>query len=515
MKKYLKFIIPALALLGIADATYLSLEHAGKIIAPCSTLIPFVDCGAVLGSKYAYFFGIPLATIGIVQYFLELLFAYYAVFVKSFWGRTLFLIQSAIGAIASLVFVYLQIFVIGSLCLYCMGSALISFALFSLVWGVYERERKVLAIYKTWFLYKFILKKILFLTSPDFIHEAMTAVGEALGKSKLARGVFSFLYGFEDKKLSQTLAGISFANPAGLAAGFDYKAQLTNILAPLGFGFQAIGSVTNSPYEGNPPPMLGRLPKSKSLMVNKGFKSEGAEKVAKKLNGQKFAIPVGISIGMSNSENIRSQKEAIEDVANTFKTFEKASFKNTYYEMNISCPNLIHGKHISFYPPKNLDDLLFALDKLKLERPVFIKMPITESDKETLAMLAVIAKHKIAGVIFGNLQKDRKNKALVKEEVNKFKVGNFSGKPTWERSNELIRLAYKNYQGKLLIIGCGGIFNGADAYHKIKLGANLVQFITGMIYEGPQTAAKINYEIAKLLTRDGFDHISEAVGSAN
>src|SRR3989344_8121973 len=126
-------------------------------------------------------------------------------------------------------------------------------------------------------------------------------------------------------------------------------------------------------------------------------------------------------------------------------------------------------------------------------------------------MLDVILRHKIAGVIFGNLQKDRKNSAIVKEEI-KWKVGNFSGLPTQKRSDELIALAYKHCKGKLIIIGCGGIFSAEDAYRKIKLGATLVQLITGLIYEGPLLVTKINNDLPKLLKQDGFKNISDAIG---
>jgi dihydroorotate dehydrogenase len=126
----------------------------------------------------------------------------------------------------------------------------------------------------------------------------------------------------------------------GLAAGFDYEARLTQSLFPWGFGFQTVGTITNNPYEGNPRPMLGRLPKSKSLMVNKGFKNLGAETTAKKLKGLTFKIPVGISIGRTNSPKLTTQEESIKDILIAFRKFEKEKIKNAYYELNISCPNL-------------------------------------------------------------------------------------------------------------------------------------------------------------------------------
>ena len=143
-------------------------------------------------------------------------------------------------------------------------------------------------------------------------------------------------------------------------------------------------------------------------------------------------------------------------------------------------------------------------------------MPIDKTNAQVSAMLGEIVKHKsVKGAIFGNLQKDRKNPAIVPAEVKKFKVGNFSGKPCEERSNELIRLAYKKYGDKLIIIGCGGVFSGKDAYKKIKLGASLVQLITGMIFQGPQLISQINLELIDLLKKDGFKNITQAIGYEN
>ncbi len=129
-------------------------------------------------------------------------------------------------------------------------------------------------------------------------------------------------------------------------------------------------------------------------------------------------------------------------------------------------------------------------------------------------MLDVILRHRVDGVIFGNLQKDRNNPAILKEEI-KWKVGNFSGLPTQKRSDELISLAFKHCKNKIAIIGCGGVFNAEDAYRKIKLGASLVQLITGLIYEGPSLVAQINSELPKFLKKDGFKNISEAIGANN
>jgi len=375
--------------------------------------------------------------------------------------------------------------------------------------------------------YRYLIKRFLFLFDAETTHNFATSAGEIIGKTyfnTMLKNIFSKRY----PSLEQEIGGIKFKNPIGLAAGFDYDGRLTQILPSLGFGFETIGTITNLPYEGNPNLRLGRLPKSKSLMVNKGFKNKGARKISEKLSKLTFEIPLGISIGQTNSRQKieqsdlsagetgirfgrKTQKNAIVDILSAFHIFEDSNIKSSYYELNISCPNLFGN--ISFYPLKNLDDLLRAVDELKIKKPIFVKMPINQTNNEILKMLDVISRHRIAGVIFGNLQKDRNDPSLDRKEVSKFKKGNFSGKPTEKRSNELIALAYRHYKGKLVIIGCGGIFNAENAYKKIKLGASLVQLITGLIYEGPTLVYEINRELSKFVKREGYKNISEAIGS--
>ncbi len=359
--------------------------------------------------------------------------------------------------------------------------------------------------------YKSVLKPVFFNINPEIIHEYTTNTGEFLGGSVLAQKTAHAFFHVNSNLLEQKINGINFSNPIGLAAGFDYDAKLTQILHSFNFGFQTVGTITNSPYEGNPGPMLGRLPKSHSLMVNKGFKNLGANVISDKLKRKDFKIPLGISIGRTNSRKHLSMKESIEDILQAFMTFEKKNIKNSYYELNISCPNLFGD--VTFYPQANLTELLKEVDSLNIHKPIFIKMPIERTDTETLNMLEVISKHNVSGVIIGNLQKNRKDPQIIPSEAEKFTTGYFSGKPTWNRSNELIKLSYKKYGRKLTIIGCGGVFSGEDAYIKIKLGASLVQLITGLVFEGPQLISQINLDLLKFLKRDKFKNISDAIGA--
>lgn len=507
-----KLLLIFFSFIGLLDAAYLTYEHYSNFIPPCATSI-FVDCGKVLQSSYSVIFGIPLALLGVFHYLLLIALIILILAFHNKIARYLFVFDSAFGFFASLYLVFLQLVVIRSICLYCMVSAITSTIIFSLMHFIFARERKKTVLFFMHVGYVHVLKPILFLIDPEKVHIAMISVGKVFGSLPLIRKMIASLLMEKEPILKQNLAGIQFPSPIGLAAGFDYEADLSQILAPIGFGFQTIGTVTKDPYEGNPRPMLGRLPKSKSLMVNKGFKNLGAEATIAKLKKKRFEIPVGISIGRTNSLKLETQEESVRDIMSTFKKFENSKLNIAYYELNISCPNLFGN--ISFYPPKNLERLLFAVDKLKLKKPVFIKMPIEKKDDEVLAMLKVIDKHNVTGVIFGNLQKDRKHKALDKSEVAKFKAGYFSGKPTFDRSNELIALTYRKYKDRFLIVGCGGIFNAHDAYKKITLGASVVQLITGMIFEGPAIIMQINFGLADLLKNDHFNHISQAVGSQN
>ena len=142
-------------------------------------------------------------------------------------------------------------------------------------------------------------------------------------------------------------------------------------------------------------------------------------------------------------------------------------------------------------------------------------MPVDFSAKQTEELCETAKKHNIQGLIFGNLTKKRDSPLFDKQEIKKAGKGNFSGFPTQEKSNELIKFAYKKYKNKFVIIGCGGVFSSEDAYKKIKLGASLVQMITGMIFQGPSIIGEINQELAEMLKKDKFKNISQAVGSDN
>ncbi len=371
-------------------------------------------------------------------------------------------------------------------------------------------------------IYKKIIKPILFLFPADDVHHFFLKTGRFLGKFSFFRWKIKFLMYFKSTFLKQKVLGIDFENPIGLAAGFDYDADLINILPSICFGFHTIGTVTNLPYAGNQRPMLGRLPKSKSLLVNKGFKSEGINKVLEKVKKVASSatrreggnrIPLGISIGSTNKSYLNI-KEMADDIIISFMQALNENYFD-YFELNISCPNLINSDNIinKFDTPEGLNLLLLKLEKLSIKRPLFIKMYLEKSENDTLALAEVSSKYSfVSGLIFSNLVKDRANPTFNQEEIKNAGRGNFSGKPTEKITNNLISAIYKKYKDRFIIIGCGGVFTGADAYEKIKRGASLIQIITGMIYEGPSVIGKINRELVELLKKDGYKNINEAIG---
>lgn len=372
-------------------------------------------------------------------------------------------------------------------------------------------RRVILRIFR--FGYVYIIKPILFMISPDNVHKrmirAMSFWQRVPGFKSLVRAVFK-------QPLSQVLRqeyhGLTFNSPVGLSAGFDKNGEIVPIIAALGFGFGEVGSVTAFPCDGNPRPWFYRLPKTRSLVVNAGLGNQGSEPIIKRLAGySKVAVkdfPVVLSIAKTNSQDVISVSQGISDyVTTTMRAKNQPNIK--MIELNISCPNAYGGE--DFTKPNDLELLLMAIDSLNLGKPILIKMPVNLDWAKTKELLDVIVGHNIAGVTIANLAKDRTNVNL-KDELPTSVAGNLSGKLTWDLSNELIRHSYLDYGKKLTIIGVGGIFSADDAYTKIRLGASLVELITGMIFEGPQLPSQIVDGLKKRLKADGFDHISQAIG---
>lgn len=362
--------------------------------------------------------------------------------------------------------------------------------------------------------YRRVVKPVLFRFAADSVHEAMIRSGARIQRVTPLLALSRTALRYDNPILRQTVADVEFASPLGLSAGLDKDAQIVKLAAAIGFGFSECGSVTLHPYAGNPRPWYTRLPNSRSILVNAGLKSQGAAAVIDRIKhtySPDFlaTYPLNISIAKTNSPQAASTKEAIADYVECFRLFEAANVARLY-TLNISCPNTYGGE--PFTTPELLEQLLSALAKLKLTKPLFVKLPIDKSWHDTEALLDVAARYPyVVGITIGNLRKDRRGVDL-RDPLSADQKGNLSGLPCREPSNHLLAHAYLSFGDRFVFSGVGGVFSAEDAYAKIRLGASLVEMVTGVIFGGPSIAGEINRGLARCLQTDGFDSIQQAIG---
>lgn len=354
-------------------------------------------------------------------------------------------------------------------------------------------------------VYQVVLKPIFFRFDPENIHDRMLHVGKRLSRYAFTRALTRVGFGYSNPMLEQTLLGIDFKNPIGLAAGFDKNAELTEIMPSVGFGFEEVGSITGEACLGNEKPRLWRLKKSRGLLVNYGLKNDGSQAIAARLKNKHFTFPLGTSIAKTNSP---ATCELDVGIADYVKAFTEFTTIGAYYTINISCPNAFGGQ--PFTDPARLDALLSSLDRIPTGKPIFIKFSPDITRDNIDQIIQVVEQHRVHGLICTNLTKKRDNPKITDENVPP--LGGMSGKIVEDMANDMIKYLYAKVKNKYVIIGCGGVFSAEDAYRKIRLGASLVQLITGMIYQGPQVISEINRGLVQLLKRDGFTNISQAIG---
>ena len=371
---------------------------------------------------------------------------------------------------------------------------------------------RMMAEQSTAFIYENIVKPVLFRFPPDDVHSAMLRMASSVGRSNVLTWGVSRVFTTRRSMLAQTVAGVRFRSPVGVSAGFDKNAETVRVMHSLGYGFMTVGSVTAQPCAGNPKPWFHRHPEDKSLSVHVGLANVGSSDVLRRIErnavhfeGDEF--PVILSVAKTNNPETVSTEAAVEDYLTSLRRIKKSSAVQLV-ELNISCPNTYGGE--PFTSPELLEKLLRGVDALELTQPIFVKMPVNMKWEQFDGLLEVIVRHVVAGVTISNLVKDPK--LLVHGRAEGVR-GGMSGLPTQKVSNDLIAKTYKKYGKKLDIIGVGGVFTAEDAYAKIRRGAKVVALVTGLIYNGPQLGAQVQRGLVKLLRRDGFRSIEEAVGA--
>ena len=302
--------------------------------------------------------------------------------------------------------------------------------------------------------------------------------------------------------LSTTVCGLTFPNPIGLAAGFDKNAEVIDASFKMGFGFVEVGTVTPKPQDGNPKPRVFRDASHGAVINRMGFPNGGADVFESNFNAQKKRGIVGINVGMN-----KDQTNPASDYTALIQRFGGAA---DYITINISSPNTPGLRDLQRREP--LTELLNAIKAVSGDTPVFLKLApdLTKEQCEELAQTVMDCG--VDGLILTNTTLDRPDHL---SEAFRNEKGGLSGAPLTVKSTSMIAAFYKLTEGKLPIIGAGGVSSGADAYAKITAGASLIQLYSALVFHGPALVNRINRELITLLEHNGFASIKDAVGSAH
>ncbi|MBC8267884.1 MAG: quinone-dependent dihydroorotate dehydrogenase [Rhodospirillaceae bacterium] len=331
-----------------------------------------------------------------------------------------------------------------------------------------------------------------------------TAHGLAI--KALRRGLVAAQPSLKDPVLEQTLWGRAFANPVGLAAGFDKNADVIDAMLAQGFGFVEIGSVTPRPQPGNPRPRLFRLPAHEAIINRMGFNNDGLDVVAGRLEKRVRSGILGVNLG-KNKDSTDANADYVQGIARL------AGFAD-YLVVNVSSPNTPGLRALQGREPLQalLEAALQARSRAVSENPppllLKIAPDLTDEDKSDIAEVALATG--IDGLIATNTTIDRPQDLT---HENASQSGGLSGRPLFEPSTRVLGQMYQLTGGRIPLIGVGGISSGADAYAKIRAGASLVQFYSAMVYHGPGRVQAIKRELAGLIKADGFTSITQAIGA--
>jgi dihydroorotate dehydrogenase len=367
-----------------------------------------------------------------------------------------------------------------------------------------------------------LLKRLLFRLDAERAHELVAGSLRLAARAPVAPWLLRALFTYDDPILAISCAGLHFVNPVGLAAGFDKRAALVGPMALLGFSHVEVGTVTPRPQPGNPRPRLVRLPEDRALINRLGFNSPGMLAVARNLGGWGMGdggrsypprppspIPhppiVGVNLGKNRDTPL---DRAAEDYLAVFVALAPLV---DYVAINISSPNtpglrLLHERAA-------LEELLGALAAANrlLARPLFLKVSPDETPAQIEQVVQVGCEAGIAGFIATNTTIARPGL----RSPRAVEAGGLSGRPLAAAAQDAAARIYRLAGGRLTVIGVGGIASAEDAYARIRAGASLVQLYTGLVYEGPGAVGAINRGLARLLRRDGFASLAEAVGTEN
>ena len=359
-------------------------------------------------------------------------------------------------------------------------------------------------------LYRHCLRPLLFLQDSEAVHNRVLRGLSMSARLPALPMLADALYGAPD--LPVNFGGLKFPNPVGLAAGMDKAAAAVPMWERLGFGFAELGGVTRHAQTGNDTPRMFRAVADRALVNRMGFNNPGAEAMAESLRDWRAreqwpTHPIGINLGKSK---VTPLKEAAEDYAFSFGSLQGLA---DFFVVNVSSPNTPNLRKLQ--DKSALDQILKMLRTVNAEVPLLIKIAPDLSTDAIDDVLDLATTHSLAGIVATNttIERPSSNDSQCKKIYTE--TGGLSGAPLRTRSTEIISHIFKHTNGKLPIIGVGGIFTAVDAWEKITAGASLVQVYTSLVYEGPSIAGNIVRGLKARMEKEGVRLLSDVVGSAD
>lgn len=340
-------------------------------------------------------------------------------------------------------------------------------------------------------------KPLLFRLPPETIHHVIHDLLAVAQRTPLLAPVARRLT-VTDDRLATTAFGQSFPNPVGVAAGFDKNAAIPRALGALGFGFVEVGGVTAQPQTGNPRPRLFRLPEDEALVNRMGLNNDGARAVGRRLEETTVDAPVGVNIA-------KSEHVAPADAPADYRwSYERVAAGGDFFVVNVSCPN-----SQEFAELQNRESMATIMSELldAGASPLLVKLSPDLPESAVDDALELVREFDLDGVVATNTTTSRPASL---RSSNRVETGGLSGDPLTDDATEMVRYVARRVEAP--VVGVGGISTAADAYQRIRAGASVVQLYTGLVYRGPTVARDINRGLLKLLDRDGFDTVEDAVG---
>lgn len=304
--------------------------------------------------------------------------------------------------------------------------------------------------------------------------------------------------------LRSRVFGLDFKNPIGLAAGFDKHAEVPDAILRLGFGFTEAGTVTPLAQPGNPKPRLFRLTEDRAVINRFGFNSQGLARFKMRLERRKTDPEKAPGIFGANLGANKDSEDRTEDYVTGLKTLNRLA---DYFTINVSSPNTPGLRGLQ--DKAELIDLIDRIKAVGVKAPLLLKIAPDVTDQELEEICETVVEKKMDGLIISNTTLSRPE-TLKSEHAGE--TGGLSGAPLFDLSTERLARAYKLTEGKIPLIGVGGVSSGREAYSKILNGASLVQLYSAMVFEGPALVQRVKSELGLCLKADGFDNVSAAVG---